>query len=58
MKTGDFVGLFKPYLQNNQRVQIMWLDQEYLLLAFPTIELSEKIQEDYANLHRRLCEGC
>ena len=36
-----------------QRVQIIWLDQEYLLLNFPTDEISCKIQEDYKHLHNR-----
>lgn len=53
MKTGDFVGLFRSYLPMNERVQIIWLDQQYLLLHFPSEEISKKIQEDYQNLHSK-----
>lgn len=43
--------LFRPQLAKNERVQIIWLDQQYVLLHFPSEELGKKICEEYEKCH-------
>ena len=48
-KTGHWVETFRGVLMEGERVQIIWLDNEYCLLKFPSEMACEKAYQLWEN---------
>lgn len=51
MKTADFASLARPFLEAEQKVAILWLDDNYCLLSFPTPAACTRLFEAWREAH-------
>lgn len=45
----DFVSLVHPFLEAEQKVTVLWLDDSYCLLSFPTPATCTRVFEAWSN---------
>ena len=45
LKTHDLLELSRPYLESEETVQVIWLDNEFVLLHFHSAYSGERFRE-------------
>ncbi|OAO16972.1 Poly(A)-specific ribonuclease PARN-like domain-containing protein [Blastocystis sp. ATCC 50177/Nand II] len=53
VKTADFASLARPFLEAEQKVAILWLDDNYCLLSFPTPAACTRLFEAWREAHEQ-----
>lgn len=53
MRTADFASLARPFLEAEQKVAILWLDDNYCLLSFPTPAACTRLFEAWREAHEQ-----
>ena len=52
LKTRDLIDLSHPYLESNEKVQVIWLDDQYLLLHFFSANSCRRFKEAWEGRSR------